>query len=220
MADITRQWTDEQLDSDALSKKDILTFLQQNASQQFQVDHKLKGKNAIKSKTKKQLGDDYILMFEAKAFKTEGEEELVAVTKAAEKLSIKKAPKEEQKVEEPKYTKKVLKKGDKKTYPQKGDSVELFYTGKLADGTIFESNVVGVRKGKKPQAFPFKIGNGSLIRGLDEALLTMSVGEKVELVIEPEWAYGKNGYERKNKEGISIPPNETLTFELEIHRTC
>ena len=50
-----------------------------------------------------------------------------------------------------------------------------------------------------------------LIRGWDEALLTMSVGEKATVTIEPEWAYGAKGL----KEG-GIGPNETLIFEIEL----
>ena len=42
----------------------------------------------------------------------------------------------------PKYRKSVLKKGDKRNFPQKGDTVACFYTGKLQDGTVFDTNVV------------------------------------------------------------------------------
>ena len=44
--------------------------------------------------------------------------------------------------EVPKYRKSVLKKGDKRNFPQKGDTVACFYTGKLQDGTVFDTNVV------------------------------------------------------------------------------
>ena len=45
--------------------------------------------------------------------------------------------------EAPKYTKKVLKKGNKINYPMKGDVVSCLYTGKLQDGTVFDSNEDG-----------------------------------------------------------------------------
>ena len=44
--------------------------------------------------------------------------------------------------EAPKYRKSVLRKGDKRNFPQKGDTVACFYTGKLQDGTVFDTNVV------------------------------------------------------------------------------
>ena len=50
-----------------------------------------------------------------------------------------------------------------------------------------------------------------MIKGWDEALLTMSVGEVAQITIEPEWAYGKKGVPE-----AKIPPNATLIFELEL----
>ena len=49
--------------------------------------------------------------------------------------------------EVPKYRKNVLKKGDKRNFPQKGDTVACFYTGKLQDGTVFDTNVITGRCG-------------------------------------------------------------------------
>lgn len=42
----------------------------------------------------------------------------------------------------PKYTKAILKKGDKTNFPKKGDTVSCWYTGSLEDGTVFDTNVV------------------------------------------------------------------------------
>lgn len=50
-----------------------------------------------------------------------------------------------------------------------------------------------------------------LIKGWDEGILTMSVGEKALFIIEPEWAYGKKG-----KPEAKIPPDATLVFEIEL----
>uniref|UniRef100_A0A8C7WSL5 peptidylprolyl isomerase n=1 Tax=Oryzias sinensis TaxID=183150 RepID=A0A8C7WSL5_9TELE len=94
----------------------------------------------------------------------------------------------------PKYTKSTLKKGDKTNIPKKGDTVSCWYTGSLEDGTVFDTNIPAAAK-KKRQTKPlsFKVGLGRVIRGWDEALLTMSKGETARLEIEPEWAYGKKG---------------------------
>lgn len=46
-------------------------------------------------------------------------------------------------IQEPKYTKKILKHGDKTTFASKGDRVSCFYTGKLENGVVFDSNVAG-----------------------------------------------------------------------------
>ncbi|RKO91289.1 hypothetical protein BDK51DRAFT_15496, partial [Blyttiomyces helicus] len=93
-------------------------------------------------------------------------------------------------------------------YPKKGNTVSCFYTGTLEDGRIFDSNNTGK---KKPVPLKFKVGVGRVIRGWDEALLTMSKGEKAKLYIESEWAYGKKGMPEAR-----IPPNSPLIFEVEL----
>ena len=52
---------------------------------------------------------------------------------------------------------------------------------------------------------------GLVIRGWDEALLTMTYGEKAEITIDPDWAYGKKGMPN-----AGIQPNATLIFEVEL----
>ncbi|CAD7691230.1 unnamed protein product [Nyctereutes procyonoides] len=66
-------------------------------------------------------------------------------------------------------------------------------------------------KKKNAKPLSFKVGIGKVIRGWDEALLTMSKGEKARLEIEPEWAYGKKG-----QPDAKIPPNGKLIFEVEL----
>jgi len=110
-------------------------------------------------------------------------------------------------IEVPRFKKEVLKKGDKLTFPKKGDTATVWYKGMLEDGTIFDTNI-SIKK--KAQPLRFKVGVGRVVRGFDEALLVMSKGEKAKVVIEPEWAYGKKGLEGK------IPPNATLIFEIEL----
>ncbi len=69
------------------------------------------------------------------------------------------------------------------TKPKHGDHVSVHYTGKLADGSIFDSSV-----GEEPLVFT--IGEGEIIDGFEEGVLSMSVGEKKTVTIEPEKAYG------------------------------
>jgi FKBP-type peptidyl-prolyl cis-trans isomerase len=96
----------------------------------------------------------------------------------------------------------VLKKGSGQT-PKAGQIVKAHYTGKFLDGKVFDSSIP---RGE-PIAFP--VGKGHVIKGWDEAILTMSKGEKRILIIPPQLAYGPDGMG-------PIPPNATLIFEVEL----
>ena len=96
----------------------------------------------------------------------------------------------------------VLKKGDGKKCPKYGQTVTVHYTGTLLDGRMFDSSV------HRGQPASFKIGQ--VIEGWNEALQTMSKGEKRTLIIPPELGYGVHGYP-----GI-IPPDSYLIFDVEL----
>jgi FKBP-type peptidyl-prolyl cis-trans isomerase SlpA len=67
-----------------------------------------------------------------------------------------------------------------------GDTVSVNYTGKLEDGTIFDSSLV---EGREP--LNAVLGQGQLISGFEKGLLEMSVGEKKTVEIEHTEAYGE-----------------------------
>jgi FKBP-type peptidyl-prolyl cis-trans isomerase len=85
-----------------------------------------------------------------------------------------------------------------------GDTVTINYTGKLLDGTVFDSSL---NPGRSP--FSTQIGVGQVIQGWDEGVVGMKVGGKRTLTIPPSLGYGAQATG-------SIPANSTLIFDLEL----
>mmetsp|Transcript_56603 Transcript_56603/g.66156 ORF Transcript_56603/g.66156 Transcript_56603/m.66156 type:complete len:109 (+) Transcript_56603:85-411(+) len=91
------------------------------------------------------------------------------------------------------------------TFPKSGDKLSMHYIGTLAsNGQKFDAS----RDRGRP--FSFTIGVGQVIKGWDEGVMQMSVGEKATLHITSDYGYGRAGA------GGVIPPNADLVFEVEL----
>jgi FKBP-type peptidyl-prolyl cis-trans isomerase len=84
-----------------------------------------------------------------------------------------------------------------------GDNVSVHYTGKLLNGKVFDSSV------ERGQPIRFQVGVGQVIRGWDEGISTMKVGEKSIFLIPSPLAYA-------DRDMGEIPPNSPLIFEVEL----
>ena len=89
--------------------------------------------------------------------------------------------------------------------PKPGDDIVVNYTGRFQNGKVFDSSL---SPGRTP--FELHLGRGEVIPGWDQGLATMHVGGKRKLIIPPNLAYGAAGA------GGVIPPNATLTFDVEL----
>ena len=93
--------------------------------------------------------------------------------------------------------------------PKPGQLCYVHYSGMLSDGTVFDSSQTA---GRGP--LQFNVGQGQVIPGWDLTVATMLKGEKCVVKIAPEYAYGNSG------SPPVIPPNATLTFEIELLEFC
>jgi FKBP-type peptidyl-prolyl cis-trans isomerase len=84
-----------------------------------------------------------------------------------------------------------------------GNTVTVHYTGRLLDGTIFDSSV------DRGEPLSFRLGAGEVIKGWDEGIALMNEGGKATLIIPSDIAYG-------SRDGGTIPPYSTLVFDVEL----
>lgn len=87
---------------------------------------------------------------------------------------------------------------------QKGDVLNIDYTGKLVDGSVFDTS------SKHGGPFQFKLGAGQVIQGWDQGIVGMKVGGERTLTVPPALGYGAAGYPPV------IPPNATLIFDVKV----
>lgn len=97
----------------------------------------------------------------------------------------------------------IVKPGDSKTYPRKYQTVTVHYRGTLTNGKQFDTSI-----GRAP--FSFTLGAGQVIKGWDEGVANMSLGEVAILELTPDYAYGTRGAPP------DIPPNATLVFQVQL----
>lgn len=97
----------------------------------------------------------------------------------------------------------VVEEGSGDNTPAKGTMVKAHYTGKLLDGTKFDSSY------DRGEPISFPVGEGRVIKGWDEAFLSMKKGEKRTLIIPANLGYGPSGRG-------PIPPNATMVFDVEL----
>ena len=98
----------------------------------------------------------------------------------------------------------ILKPGDGHTYPKSGQTVRVKYIGKLPNGKVFDQSPPN-------QPFTFQVDRNQAIKGWDQVVKQMSLGERVRVKIPPQLAYGSKG-----AGGGKIPPNTTLTFVMKL----
>ena len=100
-------------------------------------------------------------------------------------------------------TKETLTTSENDKTPWNGCEVLLNYSGRLTDGTVFDTSY-------DKDAKRVVVGTGQVLRGWDIALMSMKLGERAEFTLAPEYAYGKCG------SPPGIPDNSTVIFDIEL----
>ncbi len=95
-------------------------------------------------------------------------------------------------------------KENKSEKPTSGNKVKVHYKGMLLDGTVFDSSY------QRNQPIEFTLGVGQVIKGWDEGISLLGIGDKASFIIPSDLAYGESGA------GGVIPPGATLVFDVEL----
>ena len=173
------------------------------------VVNKIEGGDKINSVTIIRVGDKATnfksdqAAFDAllSSMEERAQEKEKAAAEEAEKLIAEKWPNAITTASGLKYV--VVEEGNGEETPSKGANVTAHYTGKLLDGTKFDSSY------DRGQPITFPVGAGRVIKGWDEAFLGMKKGEKRVLIIPSDLGYGPSGRG-------PIPPNATMIFDVEL----
>ncbi len=173
------------------------------------VVNKIEGGDKINSVTIIRVGDKATnfksdqAAFDAllSSMEERAQEKEKAAAEEAEKLIAEKWPTAITTASGLKYV--VVEEGNGEETPSKGANVTAHYTGKLLDGTKFDSSY------DRGQPITFPVGAGRVIKGWDEAFLGMKKGEKRVLIIPSDLGYGPSGRG-------PIPPNATMIFDVEL----
>ena len=109
----------------------------------------------------------------------------------------------------------ILKEATKGSYPRPGDIVAIEYTGYLTSGAIFD----GTHSEGKQNALVFNLGGTAVIPGINEMVLEMRVGEKVQAIIPPELAFGNKGICLEDGECL-VKPGSTLVYDIYLKKSA
>lgn len=90
------------------------------------------------------------------------------------------------------------------TQARPGNNVKVHYTGYFFDGRVFDSSIT------RGEPIGFALGQGRVIKGWDEGIALLKLGEKARFIIPSKLAYGEQGA------GGAIPPNTDLIFDVEL----
>jgi len=111
----------------------------------------------------------------------------------------------EEAAELPPFEVETVSPGDEKTFPSRGDNVTIHYTGALADGS---KTFMSTREKGTPVTF--MVGMGKVIRGLEDGVPLMSLGERASIRVPAVMAYGEQGL------GDVVPPGADLLLDVEL----
>lgn len=93
-------------------------------------------------------------------------------------------------------------------FPEIGNTVLVHYTGWVAQADGTPGRQIDSSVNRNP--LQFTIGLNQVIKGFEEGVMQMQVGEKRRLIVPPDLGYGTHGV------GLFIPPNSTLIFDVEL----